>query len=52
MEDAILMSDYRFRVAREYAIRKERLGLTSTIIGLYTYLSWFTTQGFTFFSPF
>ncbi len=49
--DAILMSDNRFRVAGEYAIRKERLNLVSSIVD-YILFVWFTTQGFAFLQHF
>ncbi len=39
------MSQDKFRVAGEYAIRKERLGIVSTIVD-YIMFVWWVTVGF------
>ncbi len=43
--EAVLMSQDKFRVAGEYAIRKERLGIVSTIVD-YIMFVWWVTVGF------
>ncbi len=43
--EAILMSEERFRVAGEYAIKKERLAIVSTIVD-YIMFVWWVTRGF------
>ncbi len=43
--EAILMSEERFRVAGEYAIKKERISIVSTIVD-YIMFVWWVTQGF------
>jgi STE24 endopeptidase len=44
--EAVLMSSDRFRVAGEYAIKKERLGLVSTVVD-YIIFVWWVSAGFT-----
>ena len=44
-KEAVLMSPEKFRIAGEYAIKKERLGLISTIVD-YVMFVWWVTQGF------
>ena len=43
--EAILMSEDRFRVAGEYAVKKERLAIVSTIVD-YMIFVWWITNGF------
>ncbi len=43
--EAILMSEDRFRVAGEYAVKKERLAIVSTIVD-YMIFVWWVTNGF------
>ncbi len=43
--EAILMSEERFRVAGEYAIKKERISIVSTIVD-YIMFVWWITSGF------
>ena len=43
--EAILMSKDRFRVAGEYAVKKERLAIVSTIVD-YIIFVWWVTNGF------
>ncbi len=43
--EAILMSEDRFRVAGEYAVKKERLAIVSTIVD-YIIFVWWVTNGF------
>ena len=44
--EAVLMSAEKFKIAGEYAIKKERLGLVSTIVD-YGLFVWWVTVGFT-----
>ncbi len=43
--EAILMSEDRFRVAGEYAVKKERLAIVSTIVDCIIFV-WWVTNGF------
>ncbi len=44
-KEAVLMASDKFRIAGEYAIKKERLGLVSLIVD-YAMFVWWVTQGF------
>jgi len=44
-QEAVLMSPEKFKIAGEYAIKKERLGLVSLIVD-YVMFVWWITQGF------
>jgi STE24 endopeptidase len=50
-KEPILMSEERFRVAGDYAIKKERLNIVSSIVD-YILFVWFVTQGFAFLQHF
>ncbi len=43
--EAVLMSEVKYRIAGEYAIKKERLGLLSTVVD-YGMFVWWVTVGF------
>ena len=49
--EPILMSEERFRVAGDYAIKKERLNIVSSIVD-YILFFWFVTEGFAFLHHF